>query len=442
MTSFTWGIERVLPETIVWLHHLISFPSISSDPAHDKDVAECAVAVSEVLTSLGCSDVKLLEAGGKPAVYGHIPAPAGQPTVLLYAHYDVQPVGDKAAWDSPPFEATERAGRLYARGAADDKGGLAVHLATLALYDGKPPVGLKILVEGEEEIGSPTISALLEKYHDELSADVFVVTDAINWEVGKPTLTTSLRGVVDAVVEVSTSTKGLHSGQFGGVVPDANTALCRLLATLHDDAGNVAIQGLVHDEMADLEYPEDRLRAESGILAGVDWVGQGSLVQRMWGNPAVSVLALDATRVADASNTLAPNARAKVSLRIAPSQDPARAADLLKEHLLANAPWGAKVEVEIGQVAAGTKVALVGPAADSAKAAFRDAYAADPIEVGVGGSIPVVAAIANQYPEALTLVTAVVDPTSQMHADNESVDLTDLAKAADAQADLLNRLGQ
>ena len=440
MTNFAWNVERVLPSAIADLHKLISIPSISSMPEHDADVAACAEAVAGLFRDLGASEVKFLEGGGKPAVWANFPGPEGTPTVLLYAHYDVQPTGDIEAWTSPAFEPTERGGRLYARGSADDKGGVALHLAALRVFNGAPPVGVKVFIEGEEEIGSPTMPTLLDRYRDELAADVYVVADSVNWEVGKPSLTTSLRGVADCQVTVSTLAEGLHSGQFGGVVPDALTALCRLLATLHDEAGNVAIEGLVTGTAPDLDYPEDRLLEETGLLEGVSQIGDGSVVERMWFKPAASVLAIDATPVAKASNTLIPSARAKVSVRLVPGQDPAAAAKALEDHLRRNAPWGAHVDVVAGQCGAPGRITLDGPRAEAARAAFREAFGVEAVEIGCGGSIPIVAEFADRNPGALVLVTAVTDPNSRMHGIDESLDLGDFAKAALAETLLLNNL--
>lgn len=440
MTNLAWNVERVLPSAIADLHRLISIPSISSMPEHDADVAACADAVSGLFRDLGASEVKLLDGGGKPAVWANFPGPEGSPTVLLYAHYDVQPTGDADAWTSPAFEPTERDGRLYARGSADDKGGVALHVAALRVFNGKPPVGVKVFIEGEEEVGSPTMPTLLDRYRDELAADVYVVADSVNWEVGKPSLTTSLRGVADCQVTVSTLAEGLHSGQFGGVVPDALTALCRLLATLHDEAGNVAIEGLVTGTAPDLDYPEDRLLEETGLLEGVSQIGDGSVVERMWFKPAASVLAIDATPVAKASNTLIPSARAKVSVRLVPGQDPAAAAKALEDHLRRNAPWGAHVDVVAGQCGAPGRITLEGERAEAAKTAFREAFGVDAVEIGCGGSIPIVAEFADRNPGALVLVTAVTDPNSRMHGIDESLDLGDFAKAALAETLLLNNL--
>lgn len=443
MTNLAWSIERALPSVIADLHELIAIPSVSSMPEHDADVIACAEAVSQICTGMDAAEVRLLEAGGKPAVYAHFPGPEDQPTVLLYAHYDVQPTGDPAEWDSPPFEAEERDGRLYGRGAADDKGGLAVHLAVLRAFNGRPPVGVKLLVEGEEEVGSPTMLDLIAKYPDELAADVHIITDSINWQTGQPSLTTTLRGNVDAVVRVRTSSSGLHSGGFGGVAPDALTALCRLLATLHDERGNVAIAGLEHggSEGSDVDYSEARFRDEADLLDGVELIGDGSIADRLWRGPSVSVLAIDTTRIADASNTLIPAASAKVSVRIAPGQDVDAAAQALHDHLVGNAPWGAHVEVEPGRNSAASTISLESEYAQVARAALTEAFGVEPVEVGVGGSIPIVAAFAEQFPESTVLVTAVVDPYSRMHSNNESMDLGDFAKAAQAEATFLYNLG-
>ncbi len=442
MSNLAWTVERVLPETIADLLELIAIPSISSMEEHDADVLEAADQVANLLTRVGCPEVRTLEAGGKPAVYGHFPAPEGAPTVLLYAHYDVQPPGDASSWTSDAFTPAERDGRIYARGAADDKGGIAVHLAALRVFDGTPPVGVKLFIEGEEEIGSPSMPALLDKYSDELTADVYVVADSVNWAVGTPSLTTTLRGVVDATVHVSTLRTGLHSGQFGGVVPDALTSLCRLLATLHDERGNVAVEGLVHSPGPELEYPSDRLQDETGILDGVEFIGDGSLVERMWTRPAASVLAIDTTRIADASNTLIPSASAKVSVRLAPGQDPARAEEALRDHLVDHAPWGAHVTVEPGQQGGPSTIGLDGEHAQAAKDAFAQAFGLPPVEMGCGGSIPIVAEFARRHPEATVLVTAVTDPDSRMHGIDESVDVGDLARAAVAEAMFLQNLGR
>lgn len=436
------AVTRVLPGVRADLEALVGIQSVSSLADRADEVQRSAETIAQHLTELGCPEVKVVREGGQPAVIAHFPAPEGQPTICLYSHHDVQPTGDVAKWHSDPFVATERDGRLFGRGTADDKAGVAVHLAALRAFDGRPPVGVKLFLEGEEEIGSPSIHAILDAHKDEIAADVFVVCDSYNWEVGAPAFTNTLRGVADCIVEVRTLDHALHSGAMGGVVPDALTTLCRLLATLHDAQGNVAIEGLSSSEAPDLDYPEDRLRRESGILDGVEWLGEGSVVSRLWNKPSVSVLAIDATTVEQASNTLAPSARAKVSLRVAPGDDSARAEQALVRHLETHAPWGAQVTVTPGDHGQPGIVPFEGPACEAAFTAYGKAWGTDPVFIGCGGSIPVVSDFRNTYPEATVLVTAVADPESCPHGIDESQDLGDFEKACLAEALLLAQLAR
>lgn len=434
-------IDELLPGVLDDLARLVAIPSVSADPAHAADVRASAETVAALLTDAGCPDVRIVRAGGGPAVLGRYPAPEGAPTVCLYAHHDVQPTGDLALWTSAPFTATRRGDRLYGRGTSDDKAGIAVHLAALRAFDGHPPVGVTLFIEGEEEVGSPTLRTLLEQHREELVADAYVIADSGNWAVGVPAFTTTLRGVLDCVVTVRTLDHALHSGQYGGVAPDALTALCRLLATLHDDAGNVAIEGLVSRPGPGLDYPEDRLAAESGVLPGVAYLGDGPVTDRLWTRPAVSVIGLDATPVDGASNTLAPSARAKISLRLAPGQDPSAAMDALVAHLETHAPWGARVEVTRGEMGAPGEAPLVGPCADAAVAAFTAAWGVEPVTIGQGGSIPMVADFQRLFPEATVLVTAVEDPDCRAHGIDESLHLGDFRHACLSEALLLATLG-
>lgn len=436
------AVARVLPQTIADLKALVAIDSISSLATHDGKVQQSAEAVARLLREAGCEDAEIVEAGGKPAVIAHFPAPEGKPTVCLYAHHDVQPTGDPGQWSSDPFQATERDGRLYGRGTADDKAGFAAHLAALRSFDGEPPVGVTLFIEGEEEIGSPSLRALIEQHADALRSDVFVILDSGNWEVGTPSFTTTLRGLADCTVEVRTLDHALHSGMYGGVVPDALTTLCRLLATLHDASGNVAIDGLHAATAADLDYPEDRLRAETGLLDGVEWIGAGSAVDRMWAKPAVSVLAIDAPAVCDASNTLLPTARAKVSLRVAPGDDADQALAALRRHLETHAPWGAQVTVTDGETGQPGIVPVEGEVCEKAAEAMREAFGVEPVHMGVGGSIPMIADFQRTFPDAVVLVTAVGDPDSRQHGIDESLHLGDFAKAATAEALLLAKLAE
>jgi acetylornithine deacetylase/succinyl-diaminopimelate desuccinylase-like protein len=379
--------------------------------------------------------------GGAPAVIGHIDGPQGAPTVMLYAHHDVQPPGDDADWDSPPFEPTERDGRLYGRGAADDKAGIMAHLAALRAHAGNLPVGVTVFVEGEEEVGSDSLMTILERHGDKLRADAIVLADSMNWDIGTPALTTTLRGLVRVVVTVSTLDHGVHSGMFGGAVPDALTALVRLLATLHDDEGNVAIAGLRSGEAADLDFSEERLREESGLLDGVSTIGSGPLLSRMWTKPSLTTIGINAPSVEKSSNTLVPSASAKLSMRIAADEVPSDAFAALEKHLREHAPWGARVEVTLDDQGAGFSADASGPVYDQARAAFADAWGREPVDIGVGGSIPFVAAFAERFPEAAILITGVEDPDTRAHGANESLHLGEFENVCVAEAVLFARLG-
>jgi acetylornithine deacetylase/succinyl-diaminopimelate desuccinylase-like protein len=441
------AVAAAMPALRSDLETLVRIPSVSREDANSPEVARSAEAVATLFADAGMPEVSVLDAeDGSPAVVARIPAPPGAPTVLLYAHHDVQPAGNPDDWESPPFEPTERGGRLYGRGAADDKAGVMAHVgAVRALREAFPegiPVGITVFVEGEEEIGSPTIAAFLSEYADLLAADVVVIADSSNWAVDTPAFTTSLRGLVEVYVEVRTHTGEQHSGVFGGLFPDALTSLCRVLAALHDDEGNVAVPGLAHGPVPEADVDEAALRAEAGVLPGVAPLGSGTAANRVWSSPAISVLGIDAPRTAAAANVMLPVARAKVSMRIAPGQDPAAAQQALADHLVASAPWGVEVACRPG--AAGSAVALEhsGPVAHVAREAFAEAWdGAEPVHMGIGGSIPFIADIAAQFPEAAILVVGPGDPASCWHGPNESVDLEVLRRLTLSEALLLARLG-
>ncbi len=437
------AVRDVLPSVRADLERLVRFPSVSADPAAAAYLEASANEVAALLTGAGLSDVEVVSVpDGQPAVLGHRSGPPGAPTVLLYAHHDVQPAGDPADWDSDPFEPTERDGRLYGRGIADDKAGIAVHLAALRALGDQLPVAVIVLVEGEEEIGSPTLDRFLAKYRDRLRADVVVFADGSNWTLDVPSLTTSLRGLAAVIVEVRALHHGVHSGLFGGPVPDALTALCRMLATLHDEQGDVAVPGLARSTADTLDLTEARLRADAAMLDGVRLIGTGGLTERLWARPAVAVIGIDAPSVAVASNTLIPVARAKVSMRLAPGEDPSRASAALAAHLEAHAPWGVQVTAE--QEAAGAPYAVPtgGPAYRVSCWALEQAWGTPAVAAGGGGSIPFVTGYAEMIPEAEILITGVEDPDTRAHGANESLDLVTFERACLAEALLLHRLGQ
>ena len=434
-------VREVLPSVRRDLEDLVRIESVWADPGRRDEVHRSARAVADLLSQAGFGDVRIVSEGGAPAVIARHPAPPGAPTVLLYAHHDVQPEGDRSQWASPPFEPTERDGRLYGRGSADDKAGIATHLAAFRAHRGQPPVGVTVFVEGEEESGSPSLVRLLAAHRDALAADVIVIADSDNWSTDTPALTVSLRGLADCVVEVATLDHGLHSGIWGGVVPDALSVLVRLLAGLHDDDGNVAVAGLHESTAAAVDYPPERVRADSGLLDGVSEIGSGSVPQRLWAKPAITVIGIDTTPVAAASNTLIPRARAKFSLGDAPGGDAAVHLDALTAHLQRHAPWGAQVSVMRGEIGEPHAIDASGPVYDAARAAFRQGWGVEPIDMGMGGSIPFIAEFAAAFPQAKILVTGVEDPATQAHSINESLHLGVLERAAIAEALLLANLG-
>ncbi|OBJ07894.1 dipeptidase [Mycobacterium colombiense] len=440
MSDLVERVRELLPSVRRDLEDLVRIESVWADPGRRDEVHRSAQAVADLLSQAGFGDIQIVSEGGAPAVIARHPAPPGAPTVLLYAHHDVQPEGDRSQWVSPPFEPTERDGRLYGRGSADDKAGIATHLAAFRAHGGQPPVGVTVFVEGEEESGSPSLGRLLAAHRDALAADVIVIADSDNWSTEIPALTVTLRGLVDCVVEVATLDHGLHSGIWGGVVPDALSVLVRLLASLHDDEGNVAVAGLHESTAAAVDYPPERVRADSGLLDGVSEIGSGSAPQRLWAKPAITVIGIDTTPIEKASNTLIPRARAKISMRVAPGGDAAAHLDALTAHLQQHAPWGAHVSVTRGDIGEPYAIDASGSVYDAARAAFRQAWGVDAIDMGMGGSIPFIAEFAEAFPEAKILVTGVEDPATQAHSINESLHLGVLERAAISEALLLANL--
>jgi acetylornithine deacetylase/succinyl-diaminopimelate desuccinylase-like protein len=437
------AVDAVLPDARRDLEALVRIPSIWADPAHAEDTRRCADAVADLARRAGAADVGLLAAAsGAPAVVAHWPAPPGMPTVMLYAHHDVQPTGGDELWTTPPFEPHERDGRLHGRGAADDKAGVMTHLATLRAFGGRPPVGVTLFVEGEEESGSPTLPELLAKHRDALAADVIVIADAANPAVDVPALTTSLRGLTNVVVEVSMLERAVHSGMLGGPAGDALTALCRLLATLHDDKGEVAVAGLVTGSSGSPDVEEETFRGDAGLLEGVELIGTGTITERLTHKPAISVLGIDAPAVDGSANILLPRARAMISVRLAPGDATADAFAALREHLALHVPWGAHLEVTLQ--ASGEPFALepTGSIYDLARDALSAAFDHAAVEVGMGGTVPFIAEFARTFPGATVLVTGVGDPASRWHGVDESLHLEMFSRCVLAETMLLRSLAE
>jgi acetylornithine deacetylase/succinyl-diaminopimelate desuccinylase-like protein len=441
-------VGEVLPGVRRDLEALVRIESVSADPERAGEVQRSAEAVRDLFAAEGFTTRITSADGGGPAVIAH--KQSSRPdarTVLLYAHHDVQPENDHADWDSPPFEPIERESenglRLYGRGAADDKAGIAAHLGAIRAHGDDLPVNVVMFVEGEEEVGSDTLPALLRQHREELRADVIVIADSGNWDIGVPALTTSLRGLVRVDVEVRTLTHGVHSGMWGGLVPDSLMTLARLIASCHDDEGNVVIQGLYAGPAADVEYPEERLRAESGAVKSLVWIGSGSTVERLWTKPALSVIGLTAPKAEGSSNTLVPAATARLSLRIAPGDTVANARDALAAHLEAHVPWGAELTIRPVDTGEPTRIDATGPAYDAARAAFTEAWdGTAPIDMGVGGSIPFIAEFLDAFPDASVIVTGVEDPDTRAHGANEGLHLAEFERVVHAEALLLAKLGE
>lgn len=448
------AVEAGFPATVADLTRLVRIPSVSWSAFDPEHVARSAEAVAELVEGLGVFevvDIRRARVGsddgaalGQPAVVARRAARNGRPTVLLYAHHDVQPPGQDDDWESPPFEPTLRGDRLYARGAADDKAGVMAHVAAIrALVDvvgDDLDLGIALFIEGEEEFGSRSFAEFLRENRDLLEADAIVVADSNNWDVDTPALTVALRGNVTFRLTVSTLDHASHSGMFGGAVPDAMLAAVRLLDSLWDADGAVAVAGLESAELETPAYDETQLRAETGLLEGVAPIGRGSILSRIWAQPAITVTGIDAPSVANASNTLLPSVAVRISARIAPGQDAAAAFEALRGHLLAHAPFGARLgidEVDTGQP---FLVDTSGWAVTEAKAAMAEAWGRDPVDIGVGGSIPFIAELVDEFPDAQILVTGVEDPDSRAHSPNESLHLGVFRRAVLAEAALLARL--
>ena len=437
-------VKALMPDLVADLEALVAIPSVAFPDYPSEPVHRMSQAVLELFRRSGVDDVRLLEIpGGYPAVYADVPGPAGSPTVLLYAHYDVQPAALEQGWDTDPWTATHRDdGRIYGRGAADDKSGLVIHAGTMRALAGRLPVGVRLLVEGEEE----TISHL-EDYVEANPAlfgcDAFVIADMGNQEVGRPALTTALRGEVSCTVRVRTLDHPVHSGLFGGAAPDALVALIRILATLHDDNGDTNVAGVTTGDWPGSDFDEGSYRESSGLLDGVDLIGSGTLASRLWSKPSVSVIGIDAPSVKDAANVLLPEATARISMRIVPGADADAELDALMEHLRSAAPWNVVVEVDKVKVGWPFAVDMSGPALRTASRALEAAFGRPVEQIGSGGSIPLVATLKKAAPTADVLLWGAEDiALSRIHASNESVDPREIENMVVAQVLTLLGLGE
>ncbi|SDM75859.1 M20/M25/M40 family metallo-hydrolase [Actinomyces ruminicola] len=443
------SFDRVVSD----LTDLVAIPSVSAAGHDPAQVSRSAEHVSALLRGAGLEAQVAAVPGpdgpGRPAVLAHRDGPADSPRVLLYAHHDVQPVGDAARWrQADPFAAERRGERLFGRGTADDGAGVIAHVHALRLLaelnGDELPCSVTVFIEGEEEVGSPSFRTFLNTYRDRLDADVIVVADSSNWKVGVPALTTSLRGVVQVDVRLDVLDHALHSGQYGGPVIDAVTAMCRLVSTLHDERGDVAVDGLISRPVAapgTPDYSEADFRADAGVLEGVELAGTGDLTSRLWTKPALAVIGMDVTPLQVAGNVLSPSCTARLSLRIAPGQDPDAALTALKAHLEEHVPFGARLTVTVGELGPAFDGAADTPAARAAHWALTSAFGAEAVNIGQGGSIPFIATLKETFPEAQVLVTGIEDPDTRAHSEDESMHLGDLEHIVAAEVLLLARLG-
>ncbi|MFJ2347524.1 dipeptidase [Streptomyces antimycoticus] len=427
-------VAALQPRARAELAELVAFTSVADPAQFPREECEAAARwVADALRAEGFEDVALLDTpDGTQSVYGFLPGPAGAPTVLLYAHYDVQPPLDEAAWHTPPFELTERDGRWYGRGAADCKGGVIMHLTALrALKEqGGVPVNVKMIVEGSEEQGTGGLERYAEAHPELLTADTIVIGDAGNFRVGLPTVTATLRGMTLLRVSVETLEGNLHSGQFGGAAPDALAALIRVLDSLRAEDGSTTVKGLDADaEWDGLQYPEEAFRNDAKVLDGVGLVGSGTVADRIWARPAVTVIGIDCPPVVGATPSVQASARALISLRVPPGVDAAEANRLLAEHFRSSVPWGARLSLE--QVGQGQpfRADTTSPAYAAMREAMRLAYDGQEMAIaGQGGSIPLCNTLASLYPEAEILLIGLSEPEAQIHAVNESVSPQELEK--------------
>lgn len=438
------AVAADMPRLKEMLATLVRMESVSADGYDPEGVRGAAAEVISLLEDLGFRGARMLESStGRPAVFAEMPGPEGSPDVFLYAHYDVQPPGPIKEWDTGPFEPVERDGRMYGRGSSDDKAGIVMHLGAIAALGESLPVGIQLFLEGEEEAGSEGLEGILEANSDLIDPDVIVIGDGGNWDTGVPGMVTSLRGLAAVKVEVRTLASAVHSGLYGGVVPDALMALSRMLASLHDDQGNVAVAGIATAEMADsLDIPEDLARSLTGAIEGLELIGSGSLPSRIWARPAISVLAIDAPAVDEAINQLVPVARAKVSMRVPPGQDSKQALAALKDHLRANVPWGAELTFLYEEHGEPTVLDTDNFVVKAWHEAFREGYGVDAVDMGAGGSIPFIASFADMFPGAPIVVVGAGDPLSAIHAPNESQDIGDLEKATVSEAIALRLIAE
>lgn len=431
--------RALMPELRRELEALVRIPSVSVPGRVDPPLLEAFELTSRLFADAGVTVDRLDLPDTAPVVTGEIPAPPGAPTILLYSHYDVVPAGDEALWTSPPFEPTERDGALVGRGVADTKSNIVAHVGALRAWDGRPPVGIKVCIEGYEEIGSGALTSYPVTDPGRFQADALVIGDMGSIRPGMPTLTTALRGMANVTLEVRTLESGKHSGQYGGAAPDALLAVMRAIASLHDANGDVAVAGLRRNEWDGEQQPEEDFRELGTVLDGVPLIGTGGLGSRVWSGPAITVIGIDVPSVDGAVNAVSPYARAALNVRVHPEQDAAEAQDAVIRHLREQRPFGIELDVRPGPTGNGFAAATGGAAYDAARAAWAAAWGRDVLLAGSGGSIPIVSALAQALPDAEALLVGTTDGFANIHGPDERLLLSEFENATVAEADFLGR---
>jgi acetylornithine deacetylase/succinyl-diaminopimelate desuccinylase-like protein len=438
-------VRKLMPQLKADLAQLVAVPCISA-PGFPEATRPALLEAYEMVVGLfrdaGVETLGSLELPDTaPIVIGEIPAPPGAPTVLLYSHYDVVPVGDESKWESPPFEASERDGAIFGRGSADSKSNILMHVGALRAWNGKPPVGIKIVIEGQEETGS-AFSTYPPQKPELFASDAMVIGDMGSVRPGSPTLTIALRGMATVIVEVRTLAGPKHSGQFGGAAPDALITLLHALSALHDSSGDVAVPGLRREEWDGASYSDEEFRELAEILPGMPFFGTGGLGERIWSGPALTVTGIDVQPVDQALNAVVPYARAKLSLRIHPEQDPEEAQAILVRHLESMRPFGIPLQVTATETGTGFAATTTGPAYEAARAALETAWGSPPLSIATGGSIPLVNALQAAAPKAEIVLMGTTDGFANIHAPNERVLVDEFEKAVVAEAEFFGRFAE
>jgi len=435
-------VRALMPQLTADLARLVAIPSVSAPNYPESTRPSLLEAYEDVASLFRGAGVRILDPlelpNTAPVVMGEIPAPDGAPTVLLYSHYDVVPVGEEAKWESPPFEATERDGAIYGRGAADTKSNILMHVGALRAWNGRPPVGVKVVIEGMEEVGS-AFSVFPPSRPELFTADAMVIGDMGSFRPGVPTLTVALRGMAMITVEARTLAGPKHSGQFGGAAPDALLALLHAIASLHDEHGDVTVPGLRREEWTGASYSDEEFRELSEVEPGVPFFGTGGLGERIWTGPAITVTGMDVLPVDKAVNAVVPYARAKLSLRVHPEQDPVEAQAALIDYLEGLHPFGVSLTAHAAETGKGFAAPTSGPAYEAAGAALAGAWGRETVTFASGGSIPLVSALQEAVPGAEMLLLGTTDGFANIHAPNERVLLDEFEKAVVAEADFFGR---